>query len=92
MSLPWNRLHVFANHFVVPGLPIADVGGDEEHVTGEAEREQSFVLEGDIHAKRPVLNGMADVIHNLAVDAGITLPGMRFCGCRLADALGFIIG
>ena len=73
--LRWNWLHVLANHLVVPGLPIADVGADDEHVTGEADRECSLVLEADIDAKRSVLDGMADVIHYFAVDPGIPPPG-----------------
>jgi hypothetical protein len=43
MSLPWNRLHVFANHLVASGFPIAHVGGDDEDVTGKTEREQRLV-------------------------------------------------
>lgn len=52
--LPWNRLHVLANHLVVSGLPIAHVSGDDEDVTSKTEREQGLVDETDIDAKRPV--------------------------------------
>jgi len=65
-SLPRNRLHVLANDVVVARLPIAEIGSHDKHVAGEAEREQSFILETDIHAKNPFVDGMADVINDLA--------------------------
>ena len=46
-SLSRNRPHVFPDHLHVPGLHIAEVGPDDEHVAGVAEREIRFVLEAD---------------------------------------------
>lgn len=69
--LSWNRLHVFANHLVISGLPVAHVGHGDENVAGETERELGLVRETNIDAKRSVVDGMTDVIHNLALDAGI---------------------
>ena len=64
-SLSRNRPHVFPNHLAVPGLRIATVGPNHEHVAGAAEREDGLVPEPDINGSRPVFDGMADVIHNL---------------------------
>jgi mRNA-degrading endonuclease HigB of HigAB toxin-antitoxin module len=36
-SLSRSRFHVFANNFVVPSSPIADISPHEEHVAGIAE-------------------------------------------------------
>ena len=66
LPLHRNRLHVLANDVVVPGLPIADVGPNDEYLAGEAEREDGLVLETDVHAECSIVDGMADVIHNLA--------------------------
>src|SRR5437016_4821434 len=71
MFLPWNRLHVFANHFVVSGFPIAQVRAYDGDIARKTEREQSLVVETDVDAERPVVDGMADVIHNLALKTRI---------------------
>jgi hypothetical protein len=47
-------------------LPIAEIGSNDKHVAGEAEREQSLILETDIHTKNSIVDGMANVI-----DAGL---------------------
>src|SRR5258708_1511212 len=82
VSLPWNWLHVFADHLVISGLPIAHVGHDDEYVTGETEREQGLVHETNIDAKRPVVDGMTDVIHDFTLNAGIA-PSRGARTCRL---------
>lgn len=61
LGLPWNRLHVLVNHFVVSGLPVAQVRADDRGVTGETERKQGFIIETDVDAERPVVDGMAHV-------------------------------
>jgi len=71
VSLPWNRLHIIANHLVISGLAIAHVGRGDENVAGETEREQGLVHKTDVDAKRPVVDGMTDVIHDFALDARI---------------------
>lgn len=70
-SLPRNRLHVLANDVVVARPPIAEIGSHDKHVASEAEREKSFILERDIHAKNSVVDGMADVIDDLASYLGV---------------------
>ena len=70
-SLPRNRLHIFANDVVVARLPIAEIGSHDKHGAGEAKREQSLILETDIHAKNSIIDGVADVIDNLASYLGV---------------------
>lgn len=70
-SLPRNRLHVLANDAVVACLPIAEIGSNDKHGAGEADREQSFILETDIHAKNSIIDGVADVIDNLSLYLGV---------------------
>src|SRR4029077_10014483 len=70
-SLPRNRLHVLANDVVVARLTIAEIGSNDKHVAGETEREQSFILETDIHAKDSVVDGMADVIDDFTSYLGV---------------------
>jgi hypothetical protein len=50
----------------VSTLPIAEFGSNGKHIAGIAEREDGLVLETDIHAKCPVVDGVADVLHNWA--------------------------
>lgn len=69
----WNWLHVLANDVVVPSLPIADIGPNDKYGAGEAEREHGLVLETDIYAKCPIVDGVADVIHDLTAHFGIPL-------------------
>jgi hypothetical protein len=73
MSLAENRLHVLANHLQVPGTHVSKISSNDEHLAGEAEREVRLVPEGDTEEERSVLNGMADVVYDLAVDLGIAL-------------------
>src|SRR6266567_2338421 len=73
MSLAQNRLHVLANHLQVPGMHVSKISSNDEHLAGEAEREVRLVPEGDTEEERSVLNGMADVVYDLAVDLGIAL-------------------
>jgi hypothetical protein len=40
MFLPWNRLHVFANHFVVSGFPLAQVRAYDGDIARKTDREQ----------------------------------------------------
>jgi hypothetical protein len=42
---------------------------DDEHATGEPYRQYGVVLEADIDAKRSVIDGMTDVVHDFSVDA-----------------------
>jgi len=73
MSLAQNRLHVLANHLQVSGTHVSKISSNDEHLAGEAEREVRLVREGDTEEERSVLNGMADVVYDLAVDLGIAL-------------------
>ena len=73
MSLTQNRLHVLANHLQVSGSHVGEIGSDDEHLAGEAEGEVCLVLERDTEEERSVLDGMADVVYDLAVDFGIAL-------------------
>ena len=83
LALPWNRLHVLVNHFVVSGLPVAQVRTDDRDVTGETKREQGLVVETNVDAKRPIVDGMTHVIHNLTVETEIPSRGIaRTCGLR----------
>jgi hypothetical protein len=52
-------------------LPIAEIGSNDKHVAGEAEREQSLILETDIHTKNSIVDGMANVIDDLASYPGV---------------------
>ena len=40
-------------------------------IARKTERKQSLVVETDVDAQRPVVDGMADIIHNLALKTGI---------------------
>jgi hypothetical protein len=66
-----NRLHVVANDVVVAGLPIAEIGSNDKHLAGNADREQSCILDTDIHAKDSVVDRVADVVDNLASYFGV---------------------
>ncbi len=73
MSLAQNRLRVLANHLQVPGTHVSKISSNDEHLAGEAEGEVRLVPEGDTEEERSVLNGMADVVYDFAVDLGIAL-------------------
>ena len=62
---------MLANDVVVPGLPVAEVGPDDEHVAGVPKRKVRLVLEADAEAQRSVIDGLGDEVHDLAVDFGI---------------------
>src|ERR1700722_8793159 len=72
-SLSRNRPHVFPDHLHVPGLRIAEVGPDDEHVAGVAEREVRLVFETDSKVQCSVLDGMGDEVHDLTANLGISL-------------------
>jgi hypothetical protein len=71
MPLSQNRLHVLANHLQSTGPHVGEIRPDDEHLAGEAEGEVRLVLEGDTEEKRSIINGMGDVVYNLAVNLGI---------------------
>ena len=71
MSLPRNRLHVFANHLVVTSSHIADVRPNDEHVAGIPERKVCLVLKTDSDVQRTVLNRVRNKVHYLPVNLGI---------------------
>src|SRR5208337_3631084 len=72
-TLSPNGLHVLANDLQVPGPHVAEIGSGDEHLATETEGEVRLVLEDDGEEQRPVLNGMADVVYNPAVDFDIAL-------------------
>src|SRR5208283_2396608 len=84
MSLAQNRLHVLANHLQVPGTHVSKISSNDEHLAGEAEGEVRLVLEGDAEKERSIVDGMADVVYDLAVDLGIAFAKLLPV---LADAL-----
>jgi len=73
MSLAQNRLHVLANHLQVSGTHVSKISSNDEHLAGEAEGEVRLVLEGDAEEERSIVDGMANVVYDLAVDLGIAL-------------------
>jgi hypothetical protein len=82
MFLPRDRLYVLANDVEVSALPIADFGSNYEHVTGIAKAKARLVPETDGEVQRPVVDGVSNEIHDLAVDFGI-LPAQPFLRCLL---------
>jgi len=53
-----SRPHVLADDVVVPGLPIAEVSSNDEHVAGVAETKARVVLEADAEVKHSFIDGM----------------------------------
>jgi hypothetical protein len=72
-----NWLHVLAKDLEVPALPIAEVSSNGEYVAVAAETKARLVVEADSEVQRSVIDGVADEIHDLAVDLRI-LPAQPF--------------
>ena len=73
LPLPQNWLDVLPNNLQVPSPGIAKIGSRYEHLAAETERKVCFVLENDREEQRPIVYGVADVVHSPAMNFRITL-------------------
>jgi hypothetical protein len=70
-TLSPNGLHVLAHDLQVSGPGVPEIGSDDEYLAGETEGQVGLILEDHVDEQCSIFNGMANIIHDPAVNFGI---------------------